>query len=78
MSEAGVSSTCDICGIGFTYNPEILNTFIPRYKMMVCPSCWRGNHDGWRPDYNDKIEAHLKANNIPIPVKNAQGGYPGS
>lgn len=78
MSDAGVRAICFTCGIGFTYNPEKLNTFIPRYKITVCPGCWAGNWDGWRPDYSDKIEAHLKANNLPPVQRNSEGLMPRS
>jgi hypothetical protein len=25
---------CDLCGDVFDYNPDTLNTYIPRYKML--------------------------------------------
>jgi hypothetical protein len=78
MADAGIAATCFTCGIGFTYNPEKLNTFIPRYQIIVCPSCWRRNEDGWRYDHTLKIKGHLKAYNIPLPKENTQGLYPRS
>jgi hypothetical protein len=78
MVDSSVPCTCFACGKAFSYDPEKTNTFLPRYQIAVCHSCYRANHDGWRPDYGDKIELHLKTNNLPPVQRNAKGLMPHS
>ena len=78
MTDAGVSHICFTCETGFVYDPDKVNTHIPRYEITVCQSCWRSNWDGWRPDYSDKIETHMKAKGLDPVTRNAKDLLPRS
>ena len=68
---------CDLCGAQFQFGPQIYDgEFFPRYKLTICQRCWDGNHDGYGPAVEKKFLAHLKANGIPVPARNAKGWFP--
>jgi hypothetical protein len=62
---------CSLCGRRFQYGPHRYEGhFIPRYKLVVCDSCWHGNPDGWGPTAEPRLLAHLKRNWIAVPERN--------
>ena len=68
---------CDLCGQQYQHGPHRYEGHIVRlYKMTICDLCWKTNHDGFAPHYEDKILNHLKQNNLPIPESNIKGLLP--
>jgi hypothetical protein len=51
-------------------------TYIGRYMIEVCDGCHDGNPDGWEPDFETRLLAHLKATGLPIPKRNEKGRLP--
>lgn len=49
---------------------------IAKYKLDVCKTCYEANWDGWAPEFESKLLAHLESNGIPIPKRNENGLYP--
>lgn len=68
---------CDLCGRSFQMGPHLYDgEWIPQYQMSFCRSCFEGNWDGIGPVYEGRLEAHLKAHEIPLPKRNGKGWYP--
>jgi hypothetical protein len=44
--------------------------------MCVCSGCFGSNWDGFAPHHDHKILAHLEANGIVPPPRNAKGFLP--
>jgi len=68
---------CDICGSEFQWGPQRYDgQDIPRYQMIVCMPCYKGNWDGWAPHREKKLEEHLAQKGLPLPERNARGWFP--
>lgn len=68
---------CIICGRQFQYGEHRYDgRFLPRYQMSVCDMCLQANHDGWAPQYEDRIIKHLKESDLEVPERNAEGWLP--
>ena len=68
---------CDLCGSEYQFGPHKYDgKYIRRYELNVCKSCYDGNWEGWGPHCEERLIAHLKQKNIPIPEKNAKGWLP--
>ena len=68
---------CFTCGSAYQFGPGRYDgKHVARYEIDVCKSCYEGNWDGWRPDLGEKIIAHLKKNELPVPPMNAEGFLP--
>jgi len=69
--------TCQLCGASYQMGRHKYDgKQIPKYNLGVCRMCYEGNWDGWSPQYEQKIIAHLKENNLPIPERNENGLLP--
>ena len=68
---------CDICGKtyyqGKGYYPL---RKVEGYGLFCCDICFDSNWDGWNPNHEAKILAHLKANGIEPPPRNEKGWLP--
>jgi hypothetical protein len=69
---------CDLCGNAYQHGQgTYLGHKLELYgDLSCCDVCWRGNWDGWTIDYERKLLAHLKSQNLPIPVRNQKGWLP--
>jgi len=68
---------CDVCGGKFRFGPHYYggrknNT----YKIMVCHSCRKSNHDGWAPHYEECVTSVLRKEDLPLPPRNKKGWLP--
>ena len=69
--------TCRMCGASFEHGPHVYQgREIKRYKLLVCESCHKSNAEGWKPALEGKLLDHLRANNLPVPQRNAKGLIP--
>lgn len=78
MEKIEIKERCFFCDRLFHYGGthKYYGEVVPRFKLSICEICQQANHDGLHHKYDDKFEKHLKANNLPIPEKNAKGYYP--
>jgi hypothetical protein len=68
---------CWICGAKDQSQPGGHHfTFIRNYQFSLCHWCYEGNWDGYNPGLNDRIIAHLKAKELPIPARNDKDLFP--
>ena len=68
---------CEVCGSEFQYGPHIYDEkHISSYNLTDCSTCYKMNWDGWASQWESKIIAHLKKNDIPIPERNKKGWLP--
>ena len=68
---------CFTCGTQYQFGSGRYDgKHIARYGIDVCRICYDANWDGWAPHYGEKIIAHLKIVNRPIPGMNADGFLP--
>jgi hypothetical protein len=68
---------CFMCGREYQYGPhKYEGREISRYKINVCNVCYDANRDGWSPEYQEKLIAHLKKEGIGIPARNREGWLP--
>lgn len=51
-------------------------SYIKRYQIQVCGTCWSGNYDGWQPDCERRLILHLEKEGVPIPDRNEKGLLP--
>ena len=66
-----------MCGLKFQMGPHVYDgKYISHYKISVCKGCWDGNWDGWAPEFEKKLLAHLKTEGISIPDRNEKGWLP--
>ena len=64
--------TCGLCGQNFQFGIGVYaGKHIARYNLTVCRGCWDANHDGWAPWFEAKLIAHLTAEGIQLPERNA-------
>lgn len=69
--------TCRMCGASFEHGPHVYQgREIPRYKLLVCEACYKGNAQGWSRALEPKLIAHLRAASLQIPERNAKGLIP--
>lgn len=74
---APIMYTCQMCGSRFQFGPHRYDgKFIRSYQLMVCRPCHEGNHDGWSPLFEAKLERHLEERGIPLPARNTTQLYP--
>lgn len=65
---------CFTCDKDFSYsNHKYHGKIISIYDITVCDSCYKGNHNGWVSQYEEKIIKHMKN---PIPKRNDKGLLP--
>lgn len=77
MVEHKAMMRCFICDSEYQFGPHLYKgKYISRYKINVCKICYQGNWDGWGPDCEDRLIAHLKKEGIPIPERNTEGWLP--
>jgi hypothetical protein len=58
-------------------NPAVYcGMYVGRYMIEVCDGCYASNPDGWAPDFETPLLAHLTANGLPIPERNEKGRLP--
>lgn len=70
-------TTCFTCGRAFQFGPHLYaGKHVPRYSITVCRDCYDANWDGWAPQFEAKILAHLEKNNLPAPIRNTDGLLP--
>jgi len=66
-----------MCGAAFEHGPHVYQgREIKRYKLLVCDACHKGNAGGWDRAMEQKLLAHLRANNLAVPERNAKGLIP--
>jgi len=66
-----------MCGGEYQFGPhKYEGRSIPRYKVKVCDICYNANWDGWAPEYENKLIAHLKKVGLPIPERNEKRWLP--
>jgi hypothetical protein len=74
---AKLRQTCFSCGTSFVFGMNQYDgSYVPRYKISVCRSCYQSNWDGWSPGVEAKLRPHLAAAGLPIPDRNAKGWLP--
>jgi hypothetical protein len=72
-----ITYACFACGRVFEMGPQTYDgTFIPRYDIRVCRTCYVENWDGWGPFIERRLLAHLKESGIAVPPRNANGWLP--
>ncbi len=77
MTDQNIMHPCFMCGSQFQMGEHIYDgKYIRRYDIIVCMPCWDGNRDGWTPDYETRLIAHLENEGIPIPERNENGWLP--
>jgi len=77
MAEDKFMFPCFMCGGQFQMGPHRYDgTTIPRYQVSLCRTCYNANWDGWGPHWEQRLMAHLKATERPIPERNAKGWLP--
>ena len=68
---------CDLCGSAFQFGMHIYNgQYIARYELMLCRICYEFNHDGFSPNWDQKLLDRAKVRGFSLPEKNANGYYP--
>jgi hypothetical protein len=68
---------CGLCGTSFPFGPHRYDgKYLPHYELHVCRTCLDSNWDGIASHHEEKLVAHLKNRGIPLPARNANGGYP--
>jgi hypothetical protein len=68
---------CDICGARVQAGRHIYDgKRAPMYDLFACNLCRAEHKDGWGPDAEPKILAHLKAKGLPVPTRNERGRLP--
>lgn len=77
MTESKTMEECFMCGEKYQMGPHIYNgEIIHKYGIGVCRNCYTANWDGWAPHHEEKLIAHLKRMNLPIPERNDKGRLP--
>jgi len=72
-----IIQTCDLCENKYQHGPhKYEGKQSVLFGLWVCPSCWKGNEDGWNPRHEAKLLAHLVKKELPVPPKNEKGLYP--
>lgn len=70
-------ATCQMCGSEFQMGRGIYNgKHISRYDLDVCKTCYESNWDGWAPQFEPKLLAHIKEKGIAVPQRNEKGWLP--
>lgn len=69
---------CDMCEASYQHGPHRFEGHsLPLYgKIFACNQCWNGNHDGWAPDLEARLHAHLTRQGLPVPQRNDKGWLP--
>ena len=68
---------CGLCGRTVQMGAHRYDgTWVPKYEMTMCASCFSCNWDGIGPFYEKRFEAHLMSKQIPLPPRNSAGLYP--
>lgn len=68
---------CFTCGGTFRFGPHVYDGHhVSAYRINVCSGCWGGNWDGWAPHYEPRLLAHLVAEGLAVPERNASGYLP--
>lgn len=77
MTAHKVTQICDVCGSSYQHGPHRYEGHkLSTYGIVVCDSCWTGNHDGWAPFREPKLVEALKRNRLPMPQRNSKGLLP--
>ena len=76
-SDHRIMCPCFMCRRDFQMGPHRYDGhYIGRYKLSVCDTCWNANWDGWAPDFETRLVAHLSEQHLPIPDRNEKGWLP--
>jgi len=68
---------CFMCGREQQIGPHrYAGRYIQRYRIRVCQTCYDANHDGWAPEYEEKLIAHLGKEGLETPKRNQAGWFP--
>lgn len=68
---------CAVCGTRFQFsNHQYDGKKCQGYNMMVCRSCYNGNHDGWALHHEERILEHLEEYGIEEPDRLENGLLP--
>jgi len=77
MEHDKIEYSCFMCGTTFDFGPHVYNgKQINSYNIIVCTSCYAGNHDGWSPHCEKKLLIHIKEHNLTLPKRNQSGLLP--
>ena len=77
MNEEKIMCACDVCGKSFHFGHNRYDGHKNvTYNIMVCCECKRGNHDGWAPQFEEKVTKNLIQKRHPLPKRNAKGWLP--
>jgi hypothetical protein len=77
VSEPHLSFHCFLCGKQFDRQGGPKGgMFVGRYVLEACNGCYGLNSGGWAPQFEARLIAHLTANGLPTPDRNAQGLLP--
>jgi hypothetical protein len=77
MDDIKFMQTCQLCSSSYQMGPHRYDgKHIARYKLDVCGSCYSANWDGWGPNQERIILAHLEQKGIEVPNRNEKGWLP--
>jgi hypothetical protein len=78
MSDDRIMYKCDLCGRPYQQGPHKYEGHrLTSYgNLFVCDPCWQGNHDGWAPQFEQRLLTELKRQGLPEPRRNARGWLP--
>jgi hypothetical protein len=77
MALPKIKVKCLLCDAEFQMGPDMYGGhWIPRYKMHVCSSCYQSNWDGYANQYDARILANLKSEQLDVPPRNSRGYLP--
>ena len=77
MVDERITAECFFCGRKFQFGPHRYEgKHIARYRVSVCDGCYKGNWDGWAPDFEAKLLPYLQEKGMPIPERNEKGWLP--
>ena len=77
MTHPKIMVTCIICESDFQMGfDHYAGTWIPRYEMHVCSTCYAGNWDGYARHFEPQILENLRSKGLPEPPRNEKGYLP--
>ena len=78
MTNEKITFDCYTCGNTYQHGPHRYEGHkLQRYGgVMVCDTCWQGNHDGWNPHFERILLGILEENELPVPNRNELGFLP--
>lgn len=77
VTEQKILCKCEVCGRQYQHGPQRYEGhYLELYGILCCDSCWVANWDGWAPHYEAVLLGHLRAKNLPAPMRNEKGLLP--